>query len=80
MSQQSPSPDKNSNQEIGDHLVGESIIQELPAEDQNQVISNDDINEGGDKSNENVSNLNKSQNVEDGTPAKKEGMGPQMNA
>ena len=61
MSQQDQESPAKSNKDIGDHLVGESKIEELPAEDQNQVVSNDDMKEGGDKSAENVSNPNTSQ-------------------
>ena len=76
-SQEQPSPTK-SNQEMGDHLVEENNNQEAPVDDQNQVLSNDDQNEGGDKSNGNVSNPNIDQNKEkaDETPVKQEGGEP----
>ena len=63
---------------MGDHLVEENNNQEAPVDDQNQVLSNDDMNEGGDKSNGNVSNPNIDQNKEraDETPVKQEGGEP----
>ena len=75
MSQEQPSAEKKSNKDIGDHLVGEKNRSQ-PVEDQNQVLSNDDQNEGGDKSAGNVSNPNINQNKVDETPAKQEGADP----